>query len=468
MKKLTVVFCVIMILACAFSAVPAFSADTDFVVSDSVLLSYTGNSESVTVPSSVTAIASNAFLNNTTIKSIKLHDKVYTIGDKAFYGCTSLSVVSGGKGVKYVGALSFVDTEFLRASTDEYVTLGSVLLCYNGTSSSVTLPDSVTCVAPYAFLRNTKLATFKAGSNLRTIGEGAFYECSALSTVSIKNSVSFIGADAFKGTKWLASKTGFVTIGDGILLAYNGNSTSVKIPSTVKQIAPNAFYSNTSVTSVDVPSSVFAIGARAFMSCSNLTDVSLSYGLVMIDDEAFANCSKLKSIATPMTLSKIGKGAFINCTKLTQAELQGSSLSIDYGAFAYCSNLELAFISNSAVAVGDDVFCNDIKLSFVTAPSDLLVISPDTFSGVETLTVLCDKDSFAHSALKGAFDISFSRGDVGLDGELDILDATVIQRHIACIETLPVEKLAFADADFDATVSVFDATYIQRYIAKLL
>lgn len=468
MKKLTIVFCVILILACAFSAVPAFSADTDFIVEDSVLLSYTGSSESVTVPSSVTAIASSAFENNTTIKSIKLHNKVYTIGDKAFYGCTSLKTVSGGSGVKYVGALSFVETAFLSSSTDEFVILGSVLLCYNGTGASVTLPDSITCISPYAFLRNTRLTSFKSGSNLKAIGEGAFYECSALKTVSVIDSVSFIGADAFKGTKWLSSKSGFVTLGDGILIAYNGSSTALKIPTTVNQIAPNAFYSNTKVTSVDVPSSVFAIGARAFMSCSNLSDVKLSYGLVMIDDEAFANCSKLKSIATPMTLSKIGKGAFINCTKLSQAQLQGNRLSIDYGAFAYCGNLELAFISNSAVAVGNDVFSNDTKLSFVTAPSGLLVISPDSFSGVESLTVLCDEGSFAHSALKGTFECSFGRGDVGRDGELDILDATIIQRHIACIETLSMQKLAFADADFDATVSVLDATYIQRYIAKLL
>lgn len=468
MKKLTIVFCVILILTCVVSVVPAFSADTDFVVEDTVLLSYTGSSESVTIPSSVTAIASNAFANNTKIKSVKLHNKVYTIGDKAFYGCTSLSTVSGGEKVSYVGALSFVDTKFLSSSTAEFVTLGSVLLCYNGTGTTVTLPDSITCIAPYAFLRNTKLTTFKSGTNLKVIGEGAFYECSALKSVTVKNSVSFIGADAFKGTKWLSSKSDFVTLGDGILIAYNGSSSTLKIPSSVKQIAPNALYSNSAVTSVNVPSSVFAIGARAFMNCSKLSDVTLTHGLVMIDDEAFANCSKLKSIVTPLTLSQIGKGAFINCTKLSQANLQGNNLCVDYGAFAYCSNLELAYISDSAVAVGNDVFDNCSKLSYITAPSNIETISADSFSGVSSLTVVCEKDSFAHSALKGAFDVSFNNGDVGLDGELDIMDATLIQRYIACIEQLPLSTLAFADADYDAVVSVLDATYIQRYIAKLL
>lgn len=467
MKKLIAVFCIILVV-CTLSAIPVFSADTDFVVEDGVLVSYTGNDTSVTVPSSVTVIASNAFANNTTIESIKLHDKVYSIGDKSFYGCTSLKTVSGGTGIKYVGALCFVDTKFLTQSTVEYLTLGTVLLCYNGTSASVTLPDSITSIAPYAFLRNTNITTFKAGSSLRSIGEGAFYECTKLNTVSVGTSVSFIDADAFKGTKWLDNKSGFVTLGDGILVAYKGSDTDVKIPTTVRQIAPNAFYSNTAIASVDIPSSVFAVGTRAFMSCSNLAGVKLSNGLVMIDDEAFANCAKLSTITTPMTLSKIGKGAFINCTKLTQANVQGNSLSIDYGAFAYCSNLELAFLSSDVVAVGNDVFANATKLKYVTAPSQILVISPDTFSNVSSLTVVCDDGSFAYSALSASFATSFNRGDVGLNGEIDIMDATIVQRYIASIQKLDTDALALADADFDAVVSVLDATYIQRYIAKLL
>lgn len=59
-------------------------------------------------------------------------------------------------------------------------------------------------------------------------------------------------------------------------------------------------------------------------------------------------------------------------------------------------------------------------------------------------------------------------GDVDLDGKVTILDATMIQRHLAKLSTLSSAQLANADTDRDGTVSILDATRIQRYIAKLI
>ncbi len=58
-------------------------------------------------------------------------------------------------------------------------------------------------------------------------------------------------------------------------------------------------------------------------------------------------------------------------------------------------------------------------------------------------------------------------GDSDLDGDISILDATVIQRHIAKLATLSTDGLTCADVDNDGDVSIIDATYIQRYKAKL-
>lgn len=59
-------------------------------------------------------------------------------------------------------------------------------------------------------------------------------------------------------------------------------------------------------------------------------------------------------------------------------------------------------------------------------------------------------------------------GDVDGDGEISILDATVIQRHLAKLTTLSETQLLVADTDKDGAVTILDATVIQRFLAKLI
>ncbi|MED9969571.1 MAG: alpha-amylase family glycosyl hydrolase [Ruminococcus sp.] len=59
------------------------------------------------------------------------------------------------------------------------------------------------------------------------------------------------------------------------------------------------------------------------------------------------------------------------------------------------------------------------------------------------------------------------RGDVNLDGRIDVRDATMIQRHCASIITLTDNALAAADTDTNNSVTVTDATLIQKYAAHI-
>ena len=59
-------------------------------------------------------------------------------------------------------------------------------------------------------------------------------------------------------------------------------------------------------------------------------------------------------------------------------------------------------------------------------------------------------------------------GDVNCDGEINILDVTSIQLHIAKLELLYGSGLANADVNKDGNVSILDATQIQLFIAQLI
>ena len=106
-------------------------------------------------------------------------------------------------------------------------------------------------------------------SGLTSIGNGAFYNCSSLTSMTIGNSVTSIGYSVFFDCSSL---------------------TSVTIPNSVASIGPSAFRNCSSLTRVIIPDSVTSIGFDVFIDCSSLTQLILfpstppTLGLAAIPD----------------------------------------------------------------------------------------------------------------------------------------------------------------------------------------
>lgn len=125
---------------------------------------------------------------------------------------------------------------------------------------------------------------------------GAFMSCTELDTVTIADTVAHIGTKAFEGTGWLnewksgeptGGKEDFLIVGDGILLAYRGNSEHVQIPEGVKQIGSEVFKGHNELLDADIPASVVRINAEAFRNCSALTGLTGCEGLETVIRGAF-------------------------------------------------------------------------------------------------------------------------------------------------------------------------------------
>lgn len=443
------------------------TAAGDFMVEDGVLLAFTGLTTTVKIPSNVYYIADGAFKDNTRINKLVLHDDVKIIGNEAFYGCTALKAVEGGVGVTNVGAYAFYGTPFIKNNSSEVITLGSVAIGGNP-SGELVLDEGIGAVASYAFAENKDITSLTASDSLREIGEGAFYHCSALSNVSVTKSLSCVGAFAFYSTKFISqSESDFVTVGDGILVEYKGDSDSVSVPENVKQISGGAFYFNNNITGVTVPEGVVSIGQRAFMNCTKLSSVKLPESLLMIDKEAFARCKALKEITVPEKVAIMGESVFYGCSSLEKAEFE-NSCDVPKGLFANCTALQYVKLPKDITSIGESAFLNCSAITDLAIADTAAYIGADAFEGAENLTVSCFEDSFVYTyCVENGIKV-MQCGDANMDGKLNIRDATYIQKHVASVLVMTPAEALRADVNFDGKINVRDATYIQKLLAGML
>lgn len=161
--------------------------------------------------------------------------------------------------------------------------------------NSITLPNSLTEIGPYAFCARHELTSVDLPNTLTTIGSCAFKNCDRLLSITLPNGLTRVGDGAFSGCTGL---------------------TSVTFPDSISYISSDAFNHCPRLTSLTLPESLTGIGAYAFNGCSGLTSLSLPNTLITIGPCAFAKCSGITSLTLPNS-TKIGLRSFQGCTGLT-------------------------------------------------------------------------------------------------------------------------------------------------------
>ena len=93
--------------------------------------------------------------------------------------------------------------------------------------------------------------------------------------------------------------------------------TSIDIPDSITSIGEGAFENCKSLIFFQIPNSVIFIGNSAFKECTKLTNINLNDGVTTIGEETFIFCDSLTSIYIPNSVTSIGKSAFWGCKSLT-------------------------------------------------------------------------------------------------------------------------------------------------------
>lgn len=138
----------------------------------------------------------------------------------------------------------------------------------------------------------------------------------------------------------------------------------------VVRIINSAFFCDIGINSVIIPSSVRSIGEQAFYSCRKLKSVIFMEGVEIIGASAFASCPSLEAIILPESLTYLGDGAFSVCSSLRSAVIganrEPKDLMIYSKAFSGCSALESVVIRKSVRYFSSDVFRQCYNLHSVT------------------------------------------------------------------------------------------------------
>ncbi len=182
------------------------------------------NLKTIVIPESVISLngslsgSGGTFSGCRSLKTIIIPDSVITIGERAFYECTSLTSVTIGSHVETIGLYAFngctgLETIVIPESVTE---IGEG--AFSATSlKTIIIPESVTIISYGIFSGCRDLTSVTIGSHVETIKNNAFQNCSNLNEVIINSATVFnaIAQTASSNgwlTNYLKSETGTIKV----------------------------------------------------------------------------------------------------------------------------------------------------------------------------------------------------------------------------------------------------------------
>lgn len=238
-------------------------------------------------------------------------------------------------------------------------------------SEEIILPSSVvynntvyyvTSIGNQAFYNCSALTRIKIPSSVNSIGDRAFIGCSVLK--SIETDVDNPNFESLSGVLYNKQKTALIAFPAGI----SGNYV---IPSFVTSIENSAFFGCSGLTVITIPSSVNKIGRWAFYCCTGLKRLTIPSSVTSIDNGTFFGCSGLKSFTIPSSVTSIGVRAFFKCDGLKSITIPSSVTSIGNDAFSSCRSLKSIKVDadNPNYSCLSGVLYNDKKTVLMICPS---------------------------------------------------------------------------------------------------
>ena len=253
------------------------------------------------------------------IKSVTIPGTVKTIGESAFYCCTSLKSVVLGDGIETIGRESFEKTGLI----------------------SLNIPGSVKTIDSYAFSSCQSLVSLKLNNGIETIGRNAF-SSAKITTVDIPSSVKRINYHAFRCL----------------------NLTTVTFHEGLESLGADAF-AYSAITSVTIPCSVKEIDGNLFTLCFDLASIQVESGNPYYNSNG--NCNAIIETATKTLITGCKNTVIPEDVKII-------------GMDAFNGNVpENLVIPNQVTTIKSEAFSNSDDLTTITIGRNVSSIERTNF-----------------------------------------------------------------------------------------
>ena len=383
---------------------------------------------------------------NSDVKKVVIEDGVTSIGELAFYKCSSLTNITIPDSVTCIEYAAFHGCSSL---------------------SSITIPNSVTSIGIYAFVVCSSLTSITIPDGVTSIGYGAFSDCSSLKTISLSCKSSLKKSDfgeqadlvsytnqhlltktaakaatcTESGNKeyWTCEHCGkyflsddtnpatatAVELSETVIPALNHKNAIIRNASEPNGTNPGysgdrycpdcdtvfekgyTYWNEDNLTwklDADGTLTISGTGAMkdydyynnpspASQKKDSVKKVVIEDGVTSIRNSAFYDCNSLTSITIPNSVTSIGAYAFSNCYYLTNITIPNSVTSIENYAFRSCSSLTSITIPDSVTSIGKLAFYSCDSLTSITISNSVTSIEERAFAYCSRLTSITIPDS---------------------------------------------------------------------------
>ena len=263
---------------------------------------YCSGLTNVTIPNSVTSIENHAFDDCSDLTSVTIGNSVTRIGAGAFYQCIGLTSITCHAEVPPTcgnDAFKNVDKSILVYVPNNSVKAYQTADVWKDFENILPIPDIGPCLI--------------ASGTCGTEGDNLSWELSCDGVLTISGIGDMTNFQYYSSSPWYSYRSSIIelsiensvtSIGDG---AFNdcSNLTSVSIGNNVTSIGNYAFSGCSGLTSIEIPNSVTSIGDQAFEGCESLTSFDIPESVNALGNGVWAGCLSLQTLFIPKSVNTI-------------------------------------------------------------------------------------------------------------------------------------------------------------------
>lgn len=284
------------------------------------------------------------------ITTITIPSSITSIGSLAFSGCSGLTKTNYTGDIEGWCGIKFGNEQANPICHSHNLYINDQEL------KNLIIPSNITTINDYAFYNCSSLSSITFHKNITSVGEDAFTGCTALTAVNINDIYHWTQID------FAASADNPIRNTNAVLYCNNEPVTTFIASDEYTTIKNYVFNGCSTLQSITIGKSTNSIGKFVFGRCPNIESISIDNDNVTYDSRE--NCNAIIETATntliagcknttiPNGITTISAGAFLGCTGLTNIIIPDSVTTIGLQAFDECASLTSVTIPSSVTSIG--------------------------------------------------------------------------------------------------------------------